>query len=101
MYIPSSMLNVPTIFLCLSLAIGATELPDGRTHANLPPAPLMPSPDFSASRIAGGGQPVLSRNLTELPPYNTPYWFDQLVDHGNPSRGTFKQRCVSENNVWS
>ncbi|KAF9029461.1 hypothetical protein BDZ89DRAFT_1159835 [Hymenopellis radicata] len=27
-----------------------------------------------------------------LPAYNTTYWFDQLIDHNNPSLGTFKQR---------
>ncbi|KAJ8081302.1 hypothetical protein PM082_007137 [Marasmius tenuissimus] len=28
----------------------------------------------------------------EIPPYNTVYYFDQLIDHNNASRGTFKQR---------
>ncbi|KAF9057889.1 peptidase S28 [Panaeolus papilionaceus] len=36
--------------------------------------------------------PVTSRNGTTLPPYNTVYYFDQLIDHNNPSLGTFKQR---------
>jgi hypothetical protein len=27
-----------------------------------------------------------------LPPYDTIYYFDQLIDHHNPSLGTFKQR---------
>jgi len=36
--------------------------------------------------------PVISRNGTELPPYNTTYYFDQLIDHTNPSLGTFQQR---------
>ncbi|THH02814.1 hypothetical protein EW145_g6691 [Phellinidium pouzarii] len=35
---------------------------------------------------------VTSRNGTELPPYNTTYLFDQLIDHNNPSLGTFQQR---------
>ena len=35
---------------------------------------------------------VTSRNGTALPPYNTTYYFDQLIDHANPSLGTFKQR---------
>ncbi|KIK54084.1 hypothetical protein GYMLUDRAFT_232374 [Collybiopsis luxurians FD-317 M1] len=35
---------------------------------------------------------VVSRNGTQLPPYNTTYYFDQLIDHTNPSLGTFKQR---------
>ncbi|KAI0333427.1 peptidase S28 [Cubamyces sp. BRFM 1775] len=28
----------------------------------------------------------------KLPPLNTTYYFDQLIDHNNPSLGTFKQR---------
>ena len=36
--------------------------------------------------------PVTSRNGTVLPPYDTTYYFDQLIDHNNPSLGTFKQR---------
>ena len=27
-----------------------------------------------------------------LPPLNTTYTFDQLIDHTNPALGTFKQR---------
>lgn len=27
-----------------------------------------------------------------VPPYNTVYYFDQLIDHDNPSKGTFQQR---------
>lgn len=27
-----------------------------------------------------------------LPPYNTTYYFNQLIDHTNPSLGTFQQR---------
>ncbi|KAJ3878386.1 peptidase S28 [Lentinula edodes] len=37
-------------------------------------------------------RPVISRNGTQLPPYNTTYYFDQLIDHNDPSKGTFKQR---------
>ncbi|KAF7364825.1 Peptidase S28 [Mycena venus] len=36
--------------------------------------------------------PVASRNGTVLPPYNTTYFFQQLIDHNNPSLGTFTQR---------
>ena len=34
----------------------------------------------------------VDRNGTELPPLNATYYFDQLIDHNNPSLGTFKQR---------
>ena len=59
---------------------------DGRVHANMPPRPSVPAvapPDAGA---------VTSRNGTALPPYNTTYYFDQLIDHADPSLGTFKQR---------
>ncbi|KAH9839119.1 peptidase S28 [Rhodofomes roseus] len=36
--------------------------------------------------------PLVDLNGTELPPLNTTYFFDQLIDHDNPSLGTFKQR---------
>ncbi|KAJ7572495.1 serine carboxypeptidase S28-domain-containing protein [Mycena floridula] len=35
---------------------------------------------------------VISRNGTVLPPYNTTYYFDQLIDHTDPQSGTFRQR---------
>ncbi|KAL5529968.1 hypothetical protein ACEPAF_6225 [Sanghuangporus sanghuang] len=68
-------------------ALARTRLRDGRAHANLAPhpaIPIVPIPDANA--------PVTSRNGTQLPPYNTTYYFDQLIDHNNPSLGTFKQR---------
>jgi len=58
---------------------------DGRAHANVPPAPIVPSVPVVEA-------PVTSRNGTTLPPYTTIYYFDQLIDHNNPSRGTFQQR---------
>ncbi|TFL04530.1 serine carboxypeptidase S28-domain-containing protein [Pterulicium gracile] len=70
----------------LWLARGASgALPDGRPNGNMfkpPGIPKVPLPEG----------PVVSRNGTELPPYNTTYFFDQLIDHKNPSLGTFKQR---------
>ncbi|KAF4598845.1 hypothetical protein EYR38_007253 [Pleurotus pulmonarius] len=62
-------------------------LPDGRLHGNMRPTPAIPvisAPD--------SGLPVTSRNGTVLPPYNTTFLFDQLIDHNNPGLGTFKQR---------
>ncbi|KAF8876907.1 peptidase S28 [Mucidula mucida] len=32
------------------------------------------------------------RDISNPEEYNTTYWFDQLIDHSNPSLGTFKQR---------
>ncbi|KIY52352.1 peptidase S28 [Fistulina hepatica ATCC 64428] len=36
--------------------------------------------------------PVTSSTGETFPDYDTVYWFDQLIDHDNPSLGTFKQR---------
>ncbi|KAF9023153.1 peptidase S28 [Hymenopellis radicata] len=33
-----------------------------------------------------------TRDIPNPEKYNTTYWFDQLIDHANPSLGTFKQR---------
>ncbi|KIY62976.1 peptidase S28 [Cylindrobasidium torrendii FP15055 ss-10] len=33
-----------------------------------------------------------SEGVVKAPPYNTTYYFDQLIDHNDPSRGTFQQR---------
>ena len=58
---------------------------DGRAHANVPPSPVVPT-------IPVESAPVTSRNGTTLPPYTFTYYFDQLIDHNNPSLGTFQQR---------
>jgi hypothetical protein len=60
---------------------------DGRSHGNMFRPPGIPL--IKVNDVQG---PVISRNGTELPPYNFTYWFDQLIDHNDPSRGTFKQR---------
>ena len=71
----------------LSLGAFARRLPNGRAHANMPRSAVVPIIDVSDLSA-----PVTSRNGTQLPPYNTTYYFDQLIDHTNPSLGTFKQR---------
>ena len=66
------------------LAFG--RLPDGRLHGNAPPRPGIP-------RIAAPAQSVQHASSTAtIPPYNTTYFFDQLIDHNDPSLGTFQQR---------
>ncbi|CAL1700044.1 unnamed protein product [Somion occarium] len=69
--------------VCLLLPFASLAL--GR-RANIPPRPSVPPVP------APEEGPVTSRNGTEIPPYNTTYYFDQLIDHNNPSLGTFKQR---------
>ena len=36
--------------------------------------------------------PIVDKSGAELPPLDTTYYFDQLIDHNNPSLGTFEQR---------
>ena len=76
------------LVLLSCLAVGsARRVRDRRSHANImrpATAPLVGAPQSSF--------PVTSRNGTILPPYNTTFFFDQLIDHNNPSLGTFKQR---------
>ncbi|KAF9044514.1 hypothetical protein BDZ89DRAFT_1058999 [Hymenopellis radicata] len=56
---------------------------------------------LSSSSFVGGiyaSRPGIHRRLLDtrdIPnpeKYNTTYWFNQLIDHANPSLGTFKQR---------
>lgn len=72
--------------LALASQLVSAALPDGRFHGNIIRSPAIPR----ISNIPTG--PVTSRNGTVLPPYDTTYYFDQLIDHKNPSLGTFKQR---------
>lgn len=74
-----------------------------RFHGNVPRAPGMPKIGAPLDTLPA------STNGTALPPYDTWYYFDQLIDHSefhsgptcllaidlfpdNPSLGTFKQR---------
>ncbi|KAH9853292.1 peptidase S28 [Lenzites betulinus] len=34
----------------------------------------------------------IEKPFRKLPPFNTTYYFDQLIDHANPNEGTFEQR---------
>ncbi|KAF9267547.1 peptidase S28 [Marasmius fiardii PR-910] len=73
------------LFLLLVNIVSAS-IPDGRPNANFRRPPTIP-----VIQTAESG-PVTGRDGSELPPYNTTYLFDQLIDHNNPSLGTFKQR---------
>ncbi|KAF9535134.1 serine carboxypeptidase S28-domain-containing protein [Crepidotus variabilis] len=77
--------------LILSLAglssTASALLDDGRIHGNMMHKAAMPkisAPDASI--------PVFSKSGAQLPPYETVYIFNQLIDHNNPKLGTFKQR---------
>ncbi|EKM56517.1 uncharacterized protein PHACADRAFT_183166 [Phanerochaete carnosa HHB-10118-sp] len=57
-----------------------------RPNANIPRPPAL-------RPLTGLDGPVYHVSTgTVLPPLNTTYYFDQLIDHTNPSLGTFKQR---------
>ncbi|EPQ59204.1 peptidase S28 [Gloeophyllum trabeum ATCC 11539] len=71
-------------FVLTSLVAALTR--DGRPNGNLPPIPAAPAMDAPSDTA------VTSRNGTVIPPYNTTYYFEQLIDHNNPSLGTFQQR---------
>ena len=82
----SNMLKSVSCLLILAISTQASRLSDGRSHANIAPIPAVPIIAHDSSK------PIISSNGTELPPLNTTYHFDQLIDHNNPSLGTFKQR---------
>ena len=74
-----------TISLFSVIATVSAMLPDGRVHGNVPRRPVVP--------------PVAAKNVLvkdvkgqTLAPLDTTYYFDQLIDHTNPSLGTFQQR---------
>ena len=69
----------------LALGTANARLPDGRLHGNMPRAPSVP-------KVSAGDLVVTDTSGAILPPLNTTYFFDQLIDHTNPSLGTFKQR---------
>lgn len=73
-------------FLALFGWVSASRARNPRAHANRAPHAAPPLVELPESG------PVVSRNGTQLPPYNTTYEFDQLIDHNNPKLGTFKQR---------
>lgn len=81
-----SLRKTAVFAVCFSSVANAV-LPDGRFHGNMLPNPSIP-------RLVTGVNtgPVTSRNGTTLPPYNTTYYFNQLIDHNDPSKGTFQQR---------
>ncbi|KIM46447.1 hypothetical protein M413DRAFT_314906 [Hebeloma cylindrosporum] len=83
-------MHLQSLWCLVSLAgfaVVSARLPDGRPHGNM----LRPA-NIPLVSLPSPVMPVTSRNGTVLPPYTTTYFFDQLIDHNNPSRGTFKQR---------
>jgi hypothetical protein len=79
-----SVIVASSIFVSLSLLVNAqaTAL---RPHLNFPPIPAIP-------KVAAPDVIPISNNGTQLPSYYQWYYFNQLIDHNNPSLGTFRQR---------
>ena len=59
--------------LVAGLRPSQARLQDGRAHGNMMPRPQVPKVPME------NVGPVVSRNGTELPPYDTVYYFDQLI----------------------
>jgi len=78
----------------LAVSVVQARLPDGRPHANMAPRPSIPKV------VAPSAVPVTSRNGTTIPPYNTTYYFNQLIDHNHPELGTFVQRYWHTWEFW-
>lgn len=85
--LPPNMLRLALLASLLVTDFVSAITADGRPHGNMIRPPGVP-----LISVDGPIGPVVSRNGTQLPPYNQTFWFDQLIDHDNPSRGTFKQR---------
>jgi hypothetical protein len=93
------------MLLRLSLVAGSLALvqalSDGRPHANFMRKPTIPIVPIEHTA------PVTSRNGTVLPPYNTTYTFQQLIDHNNvfffpaPRRGNSSHAKALFRNVYS
>ena len=82
-----STLTFGAAFLLL-VALVHAALPQYRGHPNRPPRPSVPivtAEDVLRTDVAG----------TALPPISQVYTFNQLIDHTNPSLGTFTQRYWS------
>ena len=83
-----TMLRLLAILLPLfSLSrLAVARLPDGRLHANLAPRPAVPPVTAPSNAV------VHATTAATIPPYNTTYIFEQLIDHTDPSLGKFQQR---------
>ncbi|TEB30029.1 hypothetical protein FA13DRAFT_563022 [Coprinellus micaceus] len=84
----SSTFSAPFLVLSFLISTSSGRLPDGPAHGNMPRRPTIPEVRLGAR----ASLPVVDVNGNELPPYNTVYHFDQLIDHNRPYLGTFKQR---------
>ncbi|KAG8739979.1 hypothetical protein FRC11_000466, partial [Ceratobasidium sp. 423] len=71
--------------VAIALALGSSVF-GGHIVPPRPSVPKAQAPSTPPIRVSSNG------TVQVLPPYDTVYYFDQLIDHHNPSLGTFKQR---------
>ncbi|KAI9446834.1 peptidase S28 [Lactarius indigo] len=76
--------------LLASASLAYALLPNGYGNPGLLLRPLVPI--ISAPNSLAYHAFRLSNSDEEHPPLNTTYYFDQYIDHNNPTMGTFKQR---------
>ncbi|KAM5545186.1 hypothetical protein V8D89_001297 [Ganoderma adspersum] len=80
---------VPNLLASLVILLSGVQAIPSRSKG---PALIPPRPSIPHTENPLEGLPVVSRNGTQLPDYTHVYYFNQLIDHNNPSLGTFKQR---------
>ncbi|KAK0441216.1 peptidase S28 [Desarmillaria tabescens] len=80
--------DAPSFSLCVVITLGSHAL--GRTFDRraIPKAPGIPKVDMGGHKSFN----ALFRESASVTPYDTVYYFDQLIDHDDPSKGMFKQR---------
>ncbi|PBL02968.1 hypothetical protein ARMGADRAFT_279728 [Armillaria gallica] len=79
------LLELAFITTCFSLT--SALLRNERLRGNIMPMPVMP-----VIGVEDTTSYAVTSLADELPPYDTVYYFDQLIDHNDPSLGTFQQR---------
>ncbi|KAI9444475.1 peptidase S28 [Lactarius indigo] len=76
--------------LLASVSLAYALLPNGYGNPGLPLRPLVPI--ISAPNSLAYHAFRLPHSDEEHPPLNTTYYFNQYIDHNDPTMGTFKQR---------
>ncbi|KAG8948858.1 hypothetical protein FRC00_008416 [Tulasnella sp. 408] len=61
---------------------------------------LAPSGTSLSSSSSPSSSSSSARSILEGNDLNLEYWFEQLIDHNNPSAGTFKQRYFFSDQYW-
>ncbi|KAG8894788.1 hypothetical protein FRC00_008442 [Tulasnella sp. 408] len=61
---------------------------------------LAPSGTSLSSSSSPSSSSSSARSILEGNDVNLEYWFEQLIDHNNPSAGTFKQRYFFSDQYW-